>query len=104
MIQPTPGRVVWYTPDAREGFTILDEGVVCAATVAYVHNDRLVNLTVHDHLGVVHSLQRVPLVQPEDGRSRFDGVGGFCEWMPYQKGQSPAADTKVVEPRSPGAA
>lgn len=96
IIKPTPGRVVWYMPDAREGFTVLDYGQPCAATVAYVHNDREVNLTVHDHLGVVHSLQCVKLAQPEDLEPGANIPAGQCGWMPFQKGQAAAADTKGV--------
>lgn len=93
IISPVPGRVVHYWPDEREGFTVLDRARPCAATVAFVHTDRRVNLTVHDHLGVVHSLREVQLVQPDDPRPQD---GGYCSWMPYQIGQAQSADTRGI--------
>jgi hypothetical protein len=53
MIQPTIGRQVWfwkYTPTEGEQPE--------AATVVYVHNERLVNLQVIDHDGHARSHRR----------------------------------------------
>ena len=97
MIEPTIGRVVLFWPTlayARDkGMAYEDSGKPLAALVTYVHGDRMVNLTVHDHNGVTWPVCSVPLVQEGD-----DAVipGSFyCEWMPYQKGQ--AAKTEALE-------
>jgi hypothetical protein len=93
MIKPTVGRVVWFTPpnnSAESGFSGYG-GQPMAATVAYVWNDRLVNLQVTDHAGVAHAKTSVPLIQ--DDEPKPDGY--YCEWMPYQKGQ--AAKTEQLE-------
>lgn len=86
MIKPTVGRVVLFWPSA------VDEGEDTkqpyAATVAYVHSDRMVNLSVADHCGRQYGLASVPLLQEGDERPS----GMYCEWMPYQKGQAPASD------------
>ena len=55
-----------------------------AATVAYVHSDRMVNLSYFDHDGLGWSQTSVPLVQEGDEKP----VGMYCEWMPYQLGQA----------------
>lgn len=94
MIKPTVGRRVWYRPakaDAREGFVVLDPAQPCDAGIAFVHGDRLVNITVADHRGVLHSMSEVKLLQDDD---KAPEGRHYCEWMPFQKGQSAAADTK----------
>jgi hypothetical protein len=93
MIKPTVGRVVWFWPSTmREGD---DTKQPFAATVAYVHSDRMVNLSVVDHNGRQYGISSVPLRQPEDESP--DGM--FCEWMPYQQGQ--AAKTDALEAQLP---
>lgn len=88
-IKPTVGRVVLYIPQKHEGFTVLDDQP-CAATIAHVdENGVFCNLTVHDHIGVVHSLRNIPLVQ---GTIDKPTGGGYCEWMPYQIGQAAKSD------------
>lgn len=97
MIQPTVGRVVWFYPTpngAESGFARGSQPH--AAIVAYVHGDRMVNLTVFDANGNAHSMTSVPLRQPKDERPG----GMFCEWMPYQKGQ--AAKTEELEKQIAG--
>lgn len=90
MINPTIGRVVWFTPSENmpAGFRTLDAVQPCSASVAYVWNDRLVNLTVSDHYGMSFNLTSVPLLQDDDARP---ALGYFAEWMPYQVGQAKKA-------------
>lgn len=85
MIKPTVGRMVLYRPSSDEdGFARNPNGEPSAAVVVQVHNDRVVNLAVFDAMGTSHPRTHVPLLQPEDERPA-SGVGGYCEWMPYQK-------------------
>lgn len=97
VIKPTVGRVVLYWPRNFEGGMKISDDQPMAATVAYVWNDRLVNLSVKDHRGNVHGLLSVKLIQPED--DRLEG-GGFCEWMEFQKGQ--AGKTEALEKKVEG--
>lgn len=90
MIQPTVGRVVWFwpvstTPKGSPGAQPM------AATIAYVHSDICVNLTVHGRNGETYGLTSVPLWHG-DGESPDHA---HCEWMPYQKGQ--AAKTEELQ-------
>ena len=92
MIPPTVGRVLWFYPSAKaadNGFARKESGPY-AAIIARVWNDRLVNLTVFDAVGVPHGRTSVLLRQAEDGVP----IGSFCEWMPYQQGQ--AAKTEAL--------
>ena len=88
MIKPTIGRRVWYWPNtnsAAGGFVYSDASQPLDAGIAYVHNDRLINISVADQNGVMHSRTSVQLAQEGDDRPVN---GGFCEWMPYQVGQA----------------
>jgi hypothetical protein len=79
MIKPTVGRVVLFY---RHGKTQFDAGEQAeAATVAYVHSDTMVNLSVVDHNGVQFARTSVFLYQGEGERPE----GMYAEWMPYQK-------------------
>lgn len=80
MIQPTVGRVVWFWPASTTG----KEGQPLAATIAYVHSDTLVTLTVHDRDGETYGLAKVELWHGEGESPNHP----HCEWMPYQKGQA----------------
>ena len=86
VIPPTVGRVVLFVPkkDSYEfGYCIL-AGRPHAATVATVHGDRCVNLSIVDANGKQFSRTSVTLRQPDD-----EAPGGdYCEWMPYQIGQA----------------
>jgi hypothetical protein len=97
MITPTVGRVVWFAP--ARGDTAMTFGVdqPCAALVAYVWNDRMVNLAVFDHNGAFHARTSVPLLQDDDAKPEG---GYFATWMPYQKGQ--AAKTEAAEAKLAG--
>lgn len=93
MIKPTVGRIVWFTPSknsAESGFAAGDQPL--AAIIAYVHNDRMVNLAVFDSNGVSHSKTSVDLIQDGEAKPEY---GFYCEWMPYQKGQ--AAKTEQLQ-------
>lgn len=79
-IIPTVGRVVWYYSNNVDVL----QPQPFAATVAYVHSDRMVNLSVIDANGYQFPVQSVPLVQ--DGEERPQGM--YCTWMPYQIGQA----------------
>ena len=85
MIRPTVGRVVWYRPNQPGSVGSLDDGQPMAATVAFVRNDRCVNLSVVDHHGRQFSAIGVLLLQ---GDESFKPVTPYCEWMPYQVGQA----------------
>ena len=76
MIAPTVGRVVWFYPRGAAPQPN-------AAIIAFVHNDRLVNLAYFDVNGVQYSAQRVQLLQ--DGEQP---TTRYCTWMPFQIGQA----------------
>lgn len=93
-IKPTVGRVVWYKPLPHEHITPSKSGN-CAAIIAEVHSDRCVNLTIFDANGNSHARTSITLIQEVDPLPAPDG--GYCTWMPYQKGQ--AARTEQLEQR-----
>ena len=92
MIKPTIGRVVWFHPSSNVAEVGFYPNATCAAIVAYVHSDNMVNLAVFDGNGAVHSKTSVRLIQDTDEAPKG---GYYCEWMPYQKGQ--AAKTEALE-------
>jgi hypothetical protein len=96
MITPTVGRVVWFWPMSATSPKGAEGAQPLAATVAYVHNDTCVNLTVHERGGETYGLQAVLFWQGE-GESPDHP---HCEWMPYQKGQ--AAKTEALEAQVKG--
>lgn len=92
MIKPTVGRVLWFWPSA---FAVRDLAIdyhditqPLAATVAYVWNDRSVNLSVIDQNGRQFNQSRVLLIQ---GDELYKPVSDYCQWMPYQVGQTQKA-------------
>lgn len=89
MIKPTVGRVVLYWPQKPIEQPRRDQPY--AATIAYVWGDRLVNLSYVDHNGSHGNATSVTLLQDDDEPYPCDRC---AEWMPFQKGQSPNADTK----------
>lgn len=91
MIKPSIGRRVWYWPSDsdRTTMTASDPKQPCDSGIAYVHGDRLVNLSVADHNGVMHRRTSVQLLQDDDAPP--SSGGGYAQWMPYQVGQSKAA-------------
>jgi hypothetical protein len=104
MIKPTVGRQVWYRPYTPAGLLsapgadVGDRaiphliGQPLAATVTAVWADDCVSVTVLDIQGGSHGRSSVTLWQGE-GEAPTDR--GYCEWMPYQKGQ--AAKTEALE-------
>lgn len=97
MIKPTVGRVVWFAPavlgSPHVQYTSVPPKPLCAS-VAYVWNDRMVNLSVVGHDGVTKPETSVMLLQDDD---RKPEEGRFAFWMPYQQGQ--AAKTEAAESR-----
>lgn len=101
MITPTNGRIVWYTPYDAEmqgsyGMSVQrdKEGnlIPLAAMIVAVWGDRMVNLVVHDANGKTFPVTSRTLLQDDDVGNAH---GGYCQWMPYQKGQ--AAKTEALE-------
>ena len=92
MFKPTIGRVVWYWPtayDLAQGmFAYPGSDQPMAATVSFVHSDRMVNLSVVDHNGQAFEKRSTTLLQ--DGDVVRDRAG-YAEWMPYQKEQATKA-------------
>lgn len=83
MIRPSIGRVVWFqpghtadAPDAVQPF---------AALIAYVWNDRMVNLAAFDSNGQPVKATSVALLQDDDP---IPQTGRYAQWMPYQVGQA----------------
>lgn len=79
MIHPTVGRIVHFFEEIYP-----EQDQPRAAIIAYVHNERLVNLMVSSHQGGPYGAINVPLLQddavaPEGQR--------YCKWMDYQKEQ-----------------
>jgi len=92
MIKPTIGRQVWYTPSATDrANVVIQDDQKHAATVVSVHSDTEVNLAVLDAVGQPYTVLGALLVQ--DNEYPAEGIG-YCEWMPYQKGQ--AAKTEAA--------
>ena len=117
IIHPGVGRRLWYWASAFDRgelehkpasvMTASNPSQPCDAGIAYVHSDRLVNLTVSDHNGVVHQRTSVRLVQPGDAPPPA-GVS-WAQWMPYQVqqavkeqvGQQPGMHAFVFELEQP---
>lgn len=82
MIKPTVGRVVLYHPHSYQCSADFAPAPICAALIAFVHSDTMLNLAVFDANGTPHSRTSVPLIQ--EGEVPPEG-GNWAEWMPYQK-------------------
>jgi len=98
-IVPTIGRVVLYVPGP--GDHAAEGNQPHAATVAFVHNDNLVNLSIVDANGMQYARTEVPLVN--EGETS-DALHGFCHWMPYQKAVAAGeilATLHAIPPPSP---
>lgn len=106
-IKPTVGRRLWYF--ARKSdylgstvpMTVVDRTKPLDAGIAYVHSDRLINISVTDQSGAIHNRTSVPLYQ--DGEDAPVEVGGYCVWMDYQVQQAakeavqaPAAHVQMI--------
>ncbi len=94
VITPTIGRIVWYWPSPSDlathqmAFEMAagEDAQPMAAQIAYVHSDTMVNLSVTDHLGVLHSRTCVHLAQADD--KPIPTNIAFATWMPYQVNQA----------------
>lgn len=85
MIKPTVGRVVLVTrPDY-----VADPSQKEAALIAFVHNDRMINVGGFTQHGSTFGHTSVPLLQDDDEPPKS---GMYAEWMPFQKGQAAAQD------------
>jgi hypothetical protein len=71
---------------------VMSQGQPLDATIVYVWNERMVNLAVIDHGGIMWGIGSVRLMQ--DGDTLPPGEP-YCEWMPYQKGQAAKVDDGV---------
>jgi hypothetical protein len=92
MIVPTVGRVVWFYQNGLRD--TLTEKQPRAAIIAFVHNDRCVNLAVFDRNGKSFGLTSITLIQEGDD-APSKGDLSFCCWMPYQIGQAKAAGARA---------
>lgn len=95
VIPPTVGRVVLYYPAGQSPTTGQQPQ---AATVAYVHSDTCINVSVVNHEGAQRGLCSVELVQ--DDTDNAPRTGGHARWMPYQKGQAAKADAMADAQRA----
>jgi hypothetical protein len=90
IIMPTVGRKVWFFPNGacfHSNPYCINPEVPMDADVVFVWGERMVNLTVKDHIGQVHAFTSVTLLQPGDEIP----AGGYARWMPFQIGQAIAA-------------
>lgn len=98
MIKPTVGRIVWYNPIPKDNLELLmpekEHGVEkanhpreqpLAAIVVAVHSDTRINILAFSAYGQTRFFPRVELYQGEGDRPKGHG---YCEWMPFQIGQS----------------
>jgi hypothetical protein len=92
MIQPTPGRIVWFFPHVDAGRD--PNGAPLAAIVAKVIHDRCLNLAVFHGDGSTYPVQNVTLLQGED--APLEDGSAFACWMPYQKGQAARHDAAAA--------
>lgn len=101
MIQPTPGRIVWYNPSEQdlkggnEKPMIRNGDAPLAAQIVAVHGDRCINLLVSDALGYQFRRLSVQLLQG-DGQDHPSGPGAYAEWMPYQQGQAKKDEVPTI--------
>lgn len=91
-ITPTVGRVVWFTPATQDELRPNNHQPL-AAIIAHVWSDTCVNLAVFDANGANHSRTSVYLAQDDMPRPG----AGFCQWMPYQKGQAAKTEQVIKE-------
>ena len=79
MRKPTVGDSVHYRAFFPKGWPTgsTEERRPLHAVVAFVHNERRVNLTVHEESGNTYGQPSVLLLQ--DGEERPPGIS-YCEW------------------------
>lgn len=91
VITPTVGRIVWYYPSEDDRINNKlggDTKQPMAAQICYVWHDRMVNLSVTSHVGMVTPRANVLLLQ---GDAQYEPKQPYCTWMPYQVGQAKVA-------------
>lgn len=100
MIRPTVGRVVLFYPDGKMQYdgAVLGQTQPNKADIAWVHNDRCVNIGWLTHTGEKRSATSVVLVQ--EGDPLPDGP--FCTWMPYQMGQAAKTEELLAKLKEAG--
>jgi hypothetical protein len=91
MIVPSIGRVVWYYPG---GTAQREADQPNAALVAYVHNDRLINVGWLDHNGIPRHATSQLLLQEGDAEPQ-NPTTPFAAWMPFQVGQQKKHDAEA---------
>lgn len=89
MITPAVGRVVWVR-------NVSASEECLAGIIAKVWSDTMVNLAVFRDNGNCSGFTSVSLWQGEGEPP----AGIYCEWMPYQKGQT--AKTEALEAKVAG--
>ncbi|MET4187598.1 hypothetical protein ABIB86_000453 [Bradyrhizobium sp. JR1.7] len=103
MIEPSNGRIVWYTPYKNELLSpygmVTQRGadgkpIPLTAQICAVWGPRMVNLLVTDATGKTFAVTSRALLQDDDLAP--DG-GGYAQWMPYQKGQAAKAEAKASD-------
>jgi hypothetical protein len=100
LIVPTIGRVVWYHPSPDQRIEGQPNDQLCAALVAYVWGDRMVNLTVSTPNGQTYGVTSVDLLQegdPARGGTARGETERWCQWMPYQVGQAKKHEPSAAE-------
>ncbi len=91
-IKPTVGRRLWYFASKSDylgstvPMTVSYRAKPLDACIAYVHSDRLINISVADQNGVLHNRTSITLYQA--GEDVPFEVGGYCVWMDYQVQQA----------------
>lgn len=81
MIDPTPGRMLWYWPTASEK-SDSDDSQPRAAVVCHVTCNELVTLSVFSDLGTPYTKTDVVLAHDREAGP------GEAEWMPHQLEQA----------------
>lgn len=95
IIPPTIGRKVWFRPNGvnvigNKILQVFDTDQALDASIVCVSDSQTVNLLVVDHAGVTHAAPNIRLVQPLAGDLIPPEGSCYCEWMPFQIGQSRA--------------
>jgi hypothetical protein len=85
MIKPTVGRVVWFWQHKPQTLSAQPQ----AAIIAAVWSDTCVNLTIFERDGVPRSHPPTSIHLRQEGEPEPES-GPYCEWMPYQIGQTRA--------------
>lgn len=89
VISPTVGRKVHFYPNGFQPHSnpyAINIDDPMDADVVFVWGDRMVNVTVRDHIGQVHAFTSVTLRQPDDDSPEHGNP--YVEWMPYQAEQA----------------